>query len=127
MRILLDTCTFLWICEDSPELSPTARHLIMTCDELYLSAVSAWEIAVKHKLGRLPLPDEAARWVPQQRRSHGIDALALTEEATLALLKLPDHHKDPFDRMLAAQALHEGLVILTPDASIRAYPVRTEW
>ncbi|MFZ4617066.1 MAG: type II toxin-antitoxin system VapC family toxin [Rectinemataceae bacterium] len=127
MRVLLDTCTFLWLCEDSPSLSPTARHLILSCAELYLSPVSAWEIAVKNRIGRLPLPEDPATWVPRMRKAHGIDPLPLTEDAALCLLKLPDHHKDPFDRMLTAQALHEGLVILTPDPLIRAYPVRTEW
>jgi len=127
MRVLLDTCTFLWLCADSPELSATARHLILTCEELYLSPVAAWEIAIKQRLGNLTLPESAAEWVPLQRSSHGVDSLPLTEGAALCLTKLPELHKDPFDRMLMAQALYEGLVLLTPDPLIRAYPVRTEW
>lgn len=127
MRILLDTCTFLWLCLDAPELSPTARHLTLTADEVYLSPVSAWEISVKYRLGKLNLPQPPGQWVPNQRKAHGIDTLPISEAATLTLNRLPDLHKDPFDRLLTAQALHEGLVLLTPDPLIRDYPVRTEW
>ena len=127
MRILLDTCTLLWLCVDSRELSASARQIILTCDELYLSPVSAWEIAVKQNIGKLALPAPAAEWVPQQRMNHGIDSLPLSEGAVLCVSELPSHHKDPFDRMLVAQALYEGLILLTPDPLIRAYPVRVEW
>lgn len=128
MRLLLDTATFLWVITDAPELSGRARELLLDSEnEAYLSSVSAWEIVVKHALGRLPLPEPPERFVPAQRELHGIDPLALDEESALHLVRLPPLHKDPFDRMLICQALVQGLAILTPDALINQYPVRTLW
>ena len=128
MRLLLDTCTFLWLTEDAPSLSVVAREAFADPDhEVFLSAVSAWEIAVKHQLGRLPLPDPPDIFVPWQREHHGINALPLTEPAPMQLTRLPQHHRDPFDRLLICQAIAESLVLLTPDPEIRRYPVRTLW
>lgn len=128
MNFLLDTCTFLWIVADAPDLSPDVRdHFRNPDNDVYLSAVSTWEVAVKHALGRLPLPEPPERFVPRQRERHGIVALPLEEEATLYLSRLPPLHSDPFDRMLVCQALVHGLVILTPDQYVSRYPVRTTW
>jgi PIN domain nuclease of toxin-antitoxin system len=128
VRILLDTCTFLWLVSGSDELSAKARDAFVDpANEVFLSAASAWEIAVKHRLGRLPLPEPPDAFVPAQRAAHGIAALAIDEEAALHVAKLPDLHRDPFDRMLVAQALVGGLVLLTPDEAIRQYPARTLW
>ena len=128
MKILLDTCAFLWIITDAPELSETGRLLFVDpANEVYLSSVSAWEIAIKHALGRLPLPETPERFVPTRRKQHRIDALPLEEEAALYLPRLPSYHQDPFDRMLICQAVVHGLAILTPDELIRQYPVRTTW
>jgi PIN domain nuclease of toxin-antitoxin system len=128
MRILLDTCTFLWIIGDAPELSNRARELFIDpANDVFLSAVSAWEISVKHGLGRLPLPEPPEKFIPLQRERHGIEALPLEEEATLYLNRLPSSHRDPFDRMLICQAIVHGLVILTPDELITQYPVRSLW
>ena len=128
MRILLDTITFLWVAADAPELSANARELFADpTNEVYLSSVSAWEIAVKYSLGKLPLPELPAVFVPAQRKQHGIDALPLDEESTLHLPRLPALHKDPFDRMLVCQAVVQQLVILTPDDLINQYAVRTIW
>ena len=128
MRILLDTATFLWAVTDAPELSDDARELFVDpANEIYLSSVSTWEIAIKHSMGRLPLPESPARFIPAQRKQHGIEPLPLDEEATLHLTRLPALHKDPFDRMLICQAVAQHLVILTPDELINQYPVRTMW
>lgn len=128
MRLLLDTCTFLWIATGAPELSARARELFADPDNnAYLSAVSAWEITVKHGLGRLPLPDTPERFVPVQREQHGIEPLALDEESALHLARLPGLHKDPFDRMLVCQAIVHGMTLLGPDPLITQYPVRTTW
>lgn len=128
MRLLLDTCTFLWIIVDSPELSARSRALFLDpSNEVYLSAVSVWEIAVKHALGRLPLPETPRRFVPAQRERHGIESLALHEEAVLQLPQLPEYHYDPFDRMLVCQAIAHGMTLLTPDADITQYPVAATW
>jgi PIN domain nuclease of toxin-antitoxin system len=128
VKLLLDTCAFLWIAADAPELSAIARDLFANrSNDVFLSAVSAWEIAVKHTLGRLPLPARPVNFVVEQRRKHLIEPLPLEEEAALHLLNLPPLHRDPFDRMLVCQAIAHGLAILTPDERIRQYPVRTAW
>jgi PIN domain nuclease of toxin-antitoxin system len=128
VRLLLDTCTFLWIVGGAKELSSRAREAFADpANEALLSAASAWEIAVKHRLGRLPLPAPPDDFVPAQRAAHGIEPLAVDEEAALHVAKLPDLHRDPFDRLLVAQALVGGFVVVTPDEPIRQYPVRTLW
>ncbi len=128
MKLLLDTSTFLWIVNDVPELSTHARELFVDPrNEVYLTSVSAWEMAVKYDLGRLPLPEPPERFVRLQREQHGIEPLPLDEEAALHLTRLPLMHKDPFDRMLICQAIMHGLVILTQDKLIYQYPVLTMW
>jgi len=128
VKLLLDTCTFLWMNLDSPELSVRARQLLQSPEsELYLSAISAWEIALKESMGRLRLPEPAARYVPSRRERNGIEPLPLDEESVLHLRKLPALHNDPFDRMLVCQALVHGLALLTPDEAIARYPARVVW
>jgi PIN domain nuclease of toxin-antitoxin system len=128
MRLLLDTATFLWIAGGSDRLSNKARDLFRNPDhEVFLSVVSGWEIAVKHGLGRLPLPEGPERFVPARREKHEIEALPLVESACLHIGKLPPLHRDPFDRMLVCQAIDAGLTILTPDELVRQYPVSTAW
>jgi len=128
VKLLLDTCTFLWIVAGTADLSVQARDMFVDPDnDVYLSVVSAWEIAVKHAAGRLPLPESPERFVPTVRRRHGIDTLELDEETALHLARLPTLHRDPFDRMLVCQAIVHGLVILGPDSLITQYPVRTAW
>jgi PIN domain nuclease of toxin-antitoxin system len=112
----------------SPELSERARDLFSDpSNDVYLSAVSVWEIALKHFLGRLTLPEPPDVFIPAQRNQHDVEPLALEEEAALHSIRLPLLHRDPFDRMLICQALVHGLVILTPDELIRRYPVRSMW
>lgn len=128
MKLLLDTCTFLWIASDAATLSPLARQLFSDPNqEVFLSSVSAWEISVKYALGKLPLPEPPGTFVPAQRIQHGIEVLPLNEEATLSVAALPLLHKDPFDRMLVCQALVHELTILTPDPLIQQYAVPTAW
>jgi PIN domain nuclease of toxin-antitoxin system len=128
VRLLLDTCTFLWIVSGSPRLSKKAAQWFTDpANEIFLSAVSAWEISVKHSLGTLRLSAPPIDFVPSQRESHGIAALPLMEEEVVYLPKLPKLHRDPFDRMLVCQAIVNGLAILTPDALISQYPIRTLW
>ena len=128
MRLLLDTCTFLWLNGDLDQLPPRVRQSLEVAEnELYLSAVSAWEIAVKWAAGRLTLPEEPSVWIPSRREQNGVEALPVTEEATVQVTKLPALHKDPFDRMLVCQAIAEGMVVVTPDPLIRQYPVRVFW
>jgi PIN domain nuclease of toxin-antitoxin system len=128
VNLLLDTVTFLWILEDAEALSAAARSALQDTDNLvFLSAASVWEIAVKHRLGKLPLPQTPDRLIPEQRKLRGIGSLSISEAATLRLQQLPDLHKDPFDRILACQAIEHAMTILTPDALLRSYPVRTLW
>jgi len=128
VNVLLDTHAFLWLITNDPALSNHARSRIASPDNaVYLSAVSTWEIAVKHRIGRLPLPDRPDRYIARQRALHAVDALALDEAATLHEPLLPPIHRDPFDRMLVCQALVHGMTILTADRAIQDYPVRTEW
>jgi PIN domain nuclease of toxin-antitoxin system len=128
VRLLLDTCTFLWVIGGAAELSARAREAIVDPDnDVFLSAASAWEIAVKHRLGRLPLPGPPDVFVPAQRAAHGIDRLDIDEPSALHVAKLPGLHADPFDRMLVAQSLVGGLVLVTPDTAIAQYPARTLW
>ncbi len=128
MKLLLDTCAFLWFLADSPQLSPTARaHILDPGNEVYLSAVSVWEIARKYAQGRISLPSHPSTLIPAARRDSGIASLSLTETDALAAEKLQLFHKDPFDRMLIAQALMNGLAIVTPDSAFEPYPVRVLW
>jgi PIN domain nuclease of toxin-antitoxin system len=128
MHLLLDTHAFLWFITDDPALSVQARSAIADGEnEVWLSAASAWEITVKHGLGKLPLPDEPDRYVPLMRSRSGIALLPIGEVEVCQVHKLPPHHRDPFDRILVAQANCHGMVIVTDDAMIGRYPVRTLW
>lgn len=126
--ILLDSVTFLWWVTDDPALSDEASERIHDPGVVaYLSSVSTWEFALKHGLGKLPLPEHPATLIPRLRDSHGIEELSLTEAATLQLSKLPNLHTDPFDRMLACQCIEHGLTLLTPDQVLHTYPIKTLW
>jgi PIN domain nuclease of toxin-antitoxin system len=128
MKLLLDTCTFLWLITDAPDLSAAARQRFADpANEVFLSAASAWEIGIKWRRGRLPLPQPPPSFVADQREAHGIAALAIDEESALHVTRLPELHRDPFDRMLVSQAIVHGLVLLTPDPLITQYPARTLW
>lgn len=128
MKLVLDTCTFLWIALGDASLSKRAEKLATDeSNEVFLSAASVWEIAVKHQLGKLVLPRPPATLIPEARARLRIAALPIDERVALAIGQLPSIHRDPFDRLIVAQALVEGLTILTPDPKIRKYPVPTQW
>ena len=128
MNRLLDTCTFLWLIAGDPRLSTASAQVIADpANGCFLSAASAWEIAVKFLAGKLPLPRSPDLLIPVERSLHRLDPLDLTEADGLRVSNLPLLHKDPFDRMLICQALDRGLTILTPDADIRQYAVPTLW
>jgi PIN domain nuclease of toxin-antitoxin system len=128
MKILLDTCAFLWIASDSPRLSKAAAAALLDRNnERYLSSASAWEIGIKYAAGRLPLPERPDIFVPRVRDASGIEPLGIDEESALHAGRLPGLHSDPFDRMLVAQAIVHGMTILTPDAEIEQYAVRVLW
>ncbi|MDP1569944.1 MAG: type II toxin-antitoxin system VapC family toxin [Vicinamibacterales bacterium] len=128
MKVLLDTCTFLWIVAGSPRVPVRVRDIFQDpATEVFLSAASAWEIALKHQGGRLPLPAPPDRFVSAQRDAHGLTSLPIDEASALHVTRLPPIHRDPFDRMLVAQAIVHGLTILTPDPLVTQYPARTAW
>ena len=128
MKLLLDTCTFLWLVSDSSQVPARVVEMYRTPDnEVYLSAASVWEIALKYARGRLPLPAPPERLVREEREARGIDPLPIDEESALHLSRLPALHRDPFDRILVSQAIVHGLVILTPDPLVTQYPARTAW
>ncbi len=128
MRILLDTAPLLWLAAAPGRLSETASSLLQDRDNrLFLSAVSAWEIAIKAAAGKIDLPDHPERLVPEIREAYAIELLPLDEESALQLDRLPSLHRDPFDRMLLCQAIVHGMAVVTPDKVLQRYPVRTIW
>jgi PIN domain nuclease of toxin-antitoxin system len=125
VRVLLDTHVFLWLHSEPERL---AEHLPVVEDrrnQLLVSAVSSWEIAIKYGLGRLPLPEPPERYVPERLRVIGAQALAIEHTHALAVAALPHLHRDPFDRLLVAQAGLLDVPILTADPQLAQYPVRT--
>jgi PIN domain nuclease of toxin-antitoxin system len=124
VRVLLDTHCWLWL-QVAPEriAEPELRMLESPESEPLLSAASAWEIAIKYALGRLPLPSPPGEYVPDRMRSSGVAALAVEHRHALQVATLPLRHRDPFDRLLVAQAQLEGIPILTADAQLEAYEV----
>lgn len=128
MKILLDTHTFLWWITDDQRLPDHAREIISNGDnELFLSAASGWEITIKAKIGRLNLPDEPQRFIPEQMKLNFIQSLPIQMSHALHVSTLPDYHRDPFDRLLIAQSQLEGIPILSSDPQIANYQVEVIW
>ena len=128
MKLLLDTHAFIWLTTDDERLSVIARNAILDSrNTLYLSSASLWEIAIKSAIGKLRLPDNAEAFVHKHVKAAQLVELPITFRHTFHLQHLPEHHKDPFDRMLVAQALAEKLTILTIDPLIAQYAAKTLW
>ncbi|HVW90893.1 MAG TPA: type II toxin-antitoxin system VapC family toxin [Gaiellaceae bacterium] len=122
MLLLLDTHAFLWWNADDRALGSRAREAIADPDNVvYVSAATAWEIAVKRRAGKLEAPGEIADWI----RDDGFSDLAIEVEHAIASAELPEHHRDPFDRLLIAQARLEDLTLVTSDVEIVRYDVET--
>jgi PIN domain nuclease of toxin-antitoxin system len=125
MRLLLDTHVFLWYITADAKLPAAFRSAIQDpTNEVYLSAASVWEAVIKHGLGKLTLPASPAIYLPQQREAHGISSLPVDEGAMPHLASLAPIHRDPFDRVLIAQALQHGMTLVTVDPDLAAYPVQ---
>jgi PIN domain nuclease of toxin-antitoxin system len=128
MRLLLDTHAFLWWIEDAGVLSPRARRAIADPEnECLLSLASCWEMAIKLSLGKLELATAMERFVPEQLAANGFMQLGVGFRHVCRVATLPFHHRDPFDRLLAAQAIEEGLTVVSRDRVFRAYGVRRIW
>ena len=127
MRVLLDTHTFLWGVADDPRLSSGARRAIAKASERFFSAASCWEMAIKVSRGRLELPKPIDQFVPEQLRLNGFTLLHVDLDEVARVATLPFHHRDPFDRLLAAQALTQELAIVSADPVFRRYGVKRVW
>lgn len=128
MKILLDTVVFLQIISGSSSLSKKSLALFSDShNDIYMSVISIWEIILKYKLGKLPLPESPDVMIPAQASRHDIIILPLDEQSVYSLLKIPRYHNDPFDRMLVCQAVNYHMTILTPDKYIRKYKVNVIW
>jgi PIN domain nuclease of toxin-antitoxin system len=124
VRLLLDTHAFLWAAADPDQLRPNARAAIEdSANEVLISAGAAWEISIKVALGKLTIPADPAVWFPARVRSLGFQALDISAAHALAVGGLPDVHRDPFDRIMIAQAQIEGLTFVTRDPDNQKYPI----
>ncbi|MDD2500327.1 MAG: type II toxin-antitoxin system VapC family toxin [Geobacter sp.] len=128
MRALLDTNAFLWALDDNSRLSQKAQRFMRNGENgLFLSSASAWEIVIKSSLGKLELPHSPEKFIEEQMQLCGVESLPISIRHALAIAHLPDIHKDPFDRMLIAQAIAENIPIITPDKKIHLYDVQIIW
>ncbi|MGA8670646.1 MAG: type II toxin-antitoxin system VapC family toxin [Terracidiphilus sp.] len=128
MRILLDTHTLLWAAFDEDSLSRPSRKILRTsANELFVSAASAWEIATKFRLGKLDSAQILANDFVRTVSGAGYQLLSISVEHALRAGRLPGEHRDPFDRMLAAQAIHEDMPILSSDEQLEGFGVRRIW
>lgn len=124
--VLLDTHVFLWAITNDPRLSRSARHILETTG-LVLSVVSVWEIIIKVQIGKLRLPDAPSRFLPRHIAALAAEVLPVRIAHVLRLESLPLHHRDPFDRLLVAQSLEEGLPLLSADALLAPYGADIRW
>jgi PIN domain nuclease of toxin-antitoxin system len=128
MRYLLDTHAFIWWDNRRSQLSPKAPALCEDLEnDIYLSIVSVWKLQIKLLLGKLTLPPPLEKTIEQQIAQNGLRILPLQLNHVYSIAHLPDLHKDPFDRLLLAQVLAEGLQFITADTEIKRYPVPTIW
>lgn len=128
MKLLLDTHAFIWMISDDPRLSSTAREKIAdTQNDLFISAASYWEICIKTSIGKLKLGRNWKNAIDREIEYNGIEWLPLRKQHMQGILKLPDLHRDPFDRLLISQAKHEKMELVTVDRNIQQYPVKWIW
>ncbi len=126
--MLLDTCTFLWIASRPENISNDATKAIDGANQpLHLSDVSVWEISLKWSTGKIRLPQTPRLWIEEQTVIWNLTRLPIQRNHIYRATELPKHHKDPFDRLLVAQAIEHNLIVLTPDEHIHRYPVSVLW
>lgn len=128
MKLLLDTCVFLWLTVRPAQLSRAATAALNdSSNDLFLSDVSVWEMVLKHALGKLPMPEAPRLWIPKQAAIFHLDRVVIDEEVMFRSGELPQVHHDPIDRLLAAQALTNSLHLVSPDKPFRGYGVNCIW
>lgn len=124
MKLLLDTHVLLWAASEPGQLTSVARDALEDgTNDVFVSVVSAWEIAIKQSLGKLELSKPAEQWLPDVLRRTGFELAEVGLGAALRVRALPWHHRDPFDRLLVAQAAEDGYTIVTRDGSLEAYGI----
>ena len=128
MRALLDTHVFLWWINEDPRLSQTAWELLSDAENnLLFSVASGWEMAIKVGSGKLKVTGNLGAYISMHLGENNIEVLQVTLRHAVGVVELPDHHRDPFDRLLVAQALAEDIAIVTIDPQVVRYPVETIW
>ncbi len=127
MKLLLDTHTFLWFIDDNPRLSARAKGLLESDADLLLSVANLWEISIKVGIGKLALPQPLDIFIPQQLTDNAVEILPVSLAHLNVVSKLPFHHRDPFDRLMIAQAMVEQLPIVSVDTTFDSYSVKRFW
>jgi PIN domain nuclease of toxin-antitoxin system len=128
MRLLLDTHSFLWFLLDDPKLSQTAKDSIADPDnDIEISPASYWEIAIKISLNKYSLPEPYEQFMERELATNQFRILPIEPKHTAALTSLPFHHRDPFDRLIIAQAMIERIPVISGDEAFAAYPVTRLW
>lgn len=125
MAVLLDTCALIWLGFGDESLSRVAKMRIEESEIVYVSPVSLWEISNKYRLGKIELPQAPRVWLKNVCSRHRLTTLPLTNEIMISAGELPEHHKDPADRMIIASALAEGISVVTGDRKFSLYGVET--
>lgn len=128
MKALLDTHAFLWWITDNPQLSSTVKYILSNrSNQIFFSAASGWEIAIKAQVGKLDLPSNPEIYIAEQLEINSFQILPIELKHSLQTYYLPNHHKDPFDRILVAQSQVENLPLLTRDGKISLYEINIIW
>lgn len=127
MKLLIDTHTFLWFVNDEPQLSESAAALLESGATVFLSIASVWELAIKVSVGRLILPKPFDIFIPEQLALNAITVRPIRLADCYQVSRLPFHHRDPFDRLIIAQALVDGIDIISIDTAFDAYPIQRLW
>jgi len=128
MTYLLDTGVWLWSLWAQERIAPKAHDVLADLSQqVFLSAVTSWEIAIKSAAGKLTLPEPAVSYVPRRMADQGLRPLPVSHAHALAVAALPPHHRDPFDRLLIAQARLEGMTLISSDRIFERYPVQLLW
>lgn len=128
MKILLDTQAFLWLIADSSELSKKAKKIFLDeGNEFFLSLVSIWEMAIKISINKLSIIQSLDKFIPNQMQENCINQLDIKFRHLIKVANLPFHHRDPFDRLLIAQGIEEGMPLLSSDSFFDQYSVERLW
>jgi PIN domain nuclease of toxin-antitoxin system len=127
MKALLDTHTFLWAILDDARLSRRAQQIFTGPNDLWLSVASIWEILLKIRAGKLPLPEPAGPYLIRKMAENRVEVLPITLDHVLKIESLPVHHRDPFDRILIAQSLEEKLPLVSADPQFEKYRIQLIW